>query len=78
MLDGMGGMVDIPRNVLGYVRPGARIPQMGEHTVEVLRDLGCTDREIEDLLAGGALGDDAGGRLRAQLHGDGDGWPDGG
>ncbi|HLY81602.1 MAG TPA: CaiB/BaiF CoA-transferase family protein [Acidimicrobiales bacterium] len=67
VMDGMGGMVDIPRNLLGYVRPSARIPQMGEHTVEVLRDLGCSDREIEDLLAGGALGDDAG-QVRAQLR----------
>jgi crotonobetainyl-CoA:carnitine CoA-transferase CaiB-like acyl-CoA transferase len=66
VLDGLGGTVDIPRNPLGYERPGARIPQLGEHTVEVLRELGCSDAELADLAAAGVLGDDVA-SVQAQL-----------
>jgi crotonobetainyl-CoA:carnitine CoA-transferase CaiB-like acyl-CoA transferase len=69
VLDGLGGTVDIPRNPMGYERPNTQIPQMGEHTVEVLRtELGCSDTEIRELLDQGALGDDREGVL-AQLGG---------
>jgi crotonobetainyl-CoA:carnitine CoA-transferase CaiB-like acyl-CoA transferase len=69
VLDGLGGTVDIPRNPMGYERPNTQIPQMGEHTVEVLRtELGCSDTEIRELLEQGALGDDREGVL-AQLSG---------
>jgi formyl-CoA transferase len=68
VLDGLGGTVDIPRNPLGYERPTTRIPQLGEHTAELLRDeLGCTDEEIEQLMRAGAFGDDHG-TVRAQLE----------
>jgi crotonobetainyl-CoA:carnitine CoA-transferase CaiB-like acyl-CoA transferase len=33
-------------------RPG---PALGEHTVEALREAGCTPREIEELLQAGAV-----------------------
>ena len=67
VLDGLGGTVDIPRSPLGYERPRTRIPQLGEHTAEVLRDeLGCTDDEIEQFMKAGAFGDNHD-QVRAQL-----------
>jgi formyl-CoA transferase len=32
------------------------VPQMGEHTDEILREFGFSDDEIEDLRRGGAVG----------------------
>jgi CoA:oxalate CoA-transferase len=34
--DGFGGTIDTPANPLGYSRPGAAIPRLGEHAGEVL------------------------------------------
>jgi len=33
--DGFGGTIDTPANPLGYSRPGAAIPRLGEHAGEV-------------------------------------------
>jgi len=32
--------------------PSLMLPGIGEHTIEVLRDLGCSGEEIDQLLAG--------------------------
>jgi crotonobetainyl-CoA:carnitine CoA-transferase CaiB-like acyl-CoA transferase len=37
-------------------------PELGEHTVEVLREIGYCDEEIDELLAIGAVGDGSGRR----------------
>jgi crotonobetainyl-CoA:carnitine CoA-transferase CaiB-like acyl-CoA transferase len=39
--------------------PRSTLPILGEHTVEVLRDVGCSDEQIAELLAAGTAVDGA-------------------
>ena len=39
----------------GLVVPNRRAPMLGEHSDEILRELGFDDEEITDLIAGGAI-----------------------
>jgi crotonobetainyl-CoA:carnitine CoA-transferase CaiB-like acyl-CoA transferase len=48
--------VDTPLTIKEAPKVAARVaPALGEHTVEVLRELGFVDSEIEDFRAGGAI-----------------------
>ena len=48
--------VDSPLTIKECPKVAARVaPALGEHTVEVLRELGFADSEIEDFRAGGAI-----------------------
>jgi crotonobetainyl-CoA:carnitine CoA-transferase CaiB-like acyl-CoA transferase len=50
--DGMGGEIEVPKNVLGYDRGRNLIPDIGQDTVDVVqRHLGYNDEEVQRLIA---------------------------
>jgi crotonobetainyl-CoA:carnitine CoA-transferase CaiB-like acyl-CoA transferase len=55
--DGIGGTLAVPANPFGLSGDGARLPQLGEHTDEVLLNVvGVAPAELAELRASGVVG----------------------
>src|SRR5690606_11350390 len=70
VVQSIGGERHIPFPVLVDGVPGGRLrnaaPEVGEHTVEVLTELGLGDAEIEQLIRSGAAAGPTGNRVEPQ------------
>ena len=54
--DGLDGTIDVPADPLGLTPPDVRLPFLGQHTREVLRDvLGMDDAQINGLISSKAV-----------------------
>jgi formyl-CoA transferase len=53
MLRALGSPLRFERTPVEHHRGG---PMLGEHTAEVLRDLGWTDEDVEKLAGAGIIG----------------------
>ncbi|MND04758.1 hypothetical protein D3C83_251720 [compost metagenome] len=57
-------MIGLPnRWSIGARREWSPAPKLGQQSVEILREIGCSDAEIDAMIAGGVTVD---GRLKKQ------------
>jgi formyl-CoA transferase len=51
-LRGLGSPLRLDRTPVRHARAG---PRLGEHSAEVLREIGCTDDDVERLASQGII-----------------------